>query len=69
MGTKMENGPTPEVITNEDILPSVQSAQASTSACGDETVLDSINDIEAFVLKQTVKSKKQQSILDFVKKP
>ena len=94
------------VITDEDIVSSVQSAQASTSACGndkedeedadedlepipsagevvemlqkirrygsfagDETVLDSINNIEAFVFKQTVKGKKQQSILDFVKKP
>ncbi|KAH1173012.1 hypothetical protein KIL84_016851 [Mauremys mutica] len=94
------------VITDEDIVSSVQSAQTSTSACGndkedeedadedlepipsagevvemlqkirrygsfvgDETVLDSINNIEAFVFKQTVKGKKQQSILDFVKKP
>ena len=94
------------VITVEDIVSSVQSAHASTSACsndeedadedadedlepipsagevvemvqkilrycsfvGDETVLDSINNIEAFLLKQTVKGKKQQIILDFVKK-
>ena len=94
------------VITDEDILSSVQSAQASTSACGndkedeedadedwepipsagevveslqkirrygsfvgDETVLESINNIEAFVFKQTIKGKRQQSIIDFLKKP
>ena len=95
------------MITDDDIVSSVQSAHASTSACGgnnkedeeaadedlepipsagevvemlqkirrygsfvgNETVLDSINNIEAFVFKQTVKGKKQQSILDFVKKP
>ncbi|KAL3857113.1 hypothetical protein ACJMK2_011808 [Sinanodonta woodiana] len=49
------------VIT--DIASSVQSAQASSSAY--ETVLDSIINIEALVFKQTVKSTKQQSILDF----
>ena len=94
------------VLADEDIVSSVQSAQAGTYAygndkedeedadedlepipsavevvemlktirrygsfVGDETVLDSINNIEAFVFKQTVKGKKQQSILDFVKKP
>uniref|UniRef100_A0A3B3QEJ7 HTH CENPB-type domain-containing protein n=1 Tax=Paramormyrops kingsleyae TaxID=1676925 RepID=A0A3B3QEJ7_9TELE len=71
------------VITDEDIISSVQSAQPSISACGndneDEEDADedleqipsanSINNIEAFVFKQTVKGKKQQSVSDFVKKP
>ena len=47
----------------------LQKIQRYGSFVGDETVLDSINNIEAFVFKQTVKGKKQQSILDFVKKP
>ncbi|KAL3842535.1 hypothetical protein ACJMK2_020536 [Sinanodonta woodiana] len=62
------------VITNEDIVSACSGRNTTENSTvgsfvGDETVLESISNIEAFVFKQTVKGKKQQSILDFVKKP
>uniref|UniRef100_A0A3B3QH75 HTH CENPB-type domain-containing protein n=1 Tax=Paramormyrops kingsleyae TaxID=1676925 RepID=A0A3B3QH75_9TELE len=58
------------VITDEDIISSVQSAQPSISACGNdnEDEEDADEDLEQ-IPSQTVKGKKQQSVSDFVKKP